>query len=1016
MFSIPRAHVTLLICIFVLTEVQTSRYALADSCSSTPIPSGVLPQNVDAAAKTQNLPSNLQFDVLTQHNNIARTGSITHENILTPASVSGGTFGYLGSVSVNGKIYAQPLYVEKAAVQCGEEGRRQLTNTDVAFIATLENVVYAIDVDRQEVCWKTQPLGCGERAQGMLGMDESHEGNVHVGIVATPVVDIHKSVLYAVTRNYDTASNAHFFLNTLDTRTGTLIARVEARADNPLECGGHTFAPRVHNNRPGLLLVDNKLFVAFGSTRGEDDSVDYHGFVLGFDVANPARPKPLPNIFCTTPQTLGGGIWMSGNGLASDGSSIYFSTGNGAYHVANGDIVDPENQVPDKPQESEFPDSFVKLQIANLRLGWGYTDIRTEDEFHKVPYLFDQSACRSPSRTTIARCRKHTIFWARERSDADVGSSGVLLLGNRLIGGGKDGRLDVLDTNSHSLSQSFLAFIDLDTKNGTDPDYSTQYDYRPFPWYVGPNLHGSLVAWDVHQRPDSPFIYVYGWSEKDALKRFRFVPEAGKFLEQDAQDASPADPTPSAHGSVISALKSMPGGMLSISANGINDGIVWATIEEPYAPSHASHHTCSDGVEDCVGCYLQNGSFVEYCDAKQGYVPGRLYAFSADDNGIGELPLLWGDKRTRTPNNLIPRYSKFTPPTIGHGKVIVATANDEIRFYGLRTSNCSSCQGVATTLGEVIAVWNDEGSNAYAFYPSNGDSFDSHSRWETKPSDQWSASARWFSGDFDGDGLTDALAVWNDGGANTLTVRRSTGNGFVTQQWAIRDGKWVDSSEWLTGDFNGDGLCDVAVMWNDNGKVSVSVYLSDGLRFEHPLPWAKRDGGWGDAAKWVLGDFNGDGLADIASIWNDAGTNTITVRRSTRGSFKTEQWRLNDGGWVDSTKWVAGDFDGDGRCDIAALWNDQGKMTIAVYRSSGLQFAPHKPWALRDGGWDDSVKFVSGDFNGDGRADILSIWNNSGINTFTIRKSTGSSFSASPLPLQDGSWIQATKWLAGTFR
>ena len=62
--------------------------------------------------------------------------------MLTPASLATGHYGLLGRVAVQGRIYAQPLYIEKAAVIC--DGRLQ--SRDVAFVATLENRVYAIDV------------------------------------------------------------------------------------------------------------------------------------------------------------------------------------------------------------------------------------------------------------------------------------------------------------------------------------------------------------------------------------------------------------------------------------------------------------------------------------------------------------------------------------------------------------------------------------------------------------------------------------------------------------------------------------------------------------------------------------------------------------------------------------------------------------------------------------------------------------------------------------------------------
>src|SRR5262249_16141261 len=50
-----------------------------------------------------------QTDVLTQHNDNARTGLNAHETLLTPATVSGGTFRKIGEIPVDGQVYAQPL-------------------------------------------------------------------------------------------------------------------------------------------------------------------------------------------------------------------------------------------------------------------------------------------------------------------------------------------------------------------------------------------------------------------------------------------------------------------------------------------------------------------------------------------------------------------------------------------------------------------------------------------------------------------------------------------------------------------------------------------------------------------------------------------------------------------------------------------------------------------------------------------------------------------------------------------
>ena len=777
------------------------------------------------------------------------------------------------------------------------------------------------------------------------------------------------------------------------------MSTVEIQSDGVDGCGGHAFNPSAHNDRAGLLLVGNKVFLAFGATIGEDNTTDFHGFIIGVDVTDPAHLRLLPHVFCTTPTMDGGGIWMGGGGPASDGSSIYALTGNGAY-TFNGDIVNPQTSILDAPTAGNYPESFVKVRASDLAVEAGYTDTR---KFPAPPYVFD-----NVDLTPVGGKTHRSIFWARERSDADLGSAGVLLLGNRLIGGGKDGRLYVLDTGPMSHVQDFLAFFDADNNEGTNLARDLTFNFNTT-WYGGPNIHGTPVAWDVRTRAATPYVFVYAWSEKDSLKRFSFNPATGSF--SGAVDATAANPSPGPHGSVMSGFKSMPAGMLSLSANGAADGIIWATLQEPYPNAHLQHPNCWGSLPgqpvDCAGCFLSNGKFVPYCDATRGYVQGRLYAFAADDNGIGQLPLLWGDKRSEHPNNAISRYAKFTPPTVAHGKILVATANDEVRIYGLRNCATTNCNPPAKRVDDLLAPWNDASSATFAMYASTGSTFSPHTQWKIRDGG-WGDSIRWLPGDFNGDGLADVLAVWNDAGSNTLTLRRSTGSGLIAEHWAIRQGPWVDSTHWVSGDFNGDGLTDVAAIWNDAGTATVTVFLSTGTRFETRTDWAKHDGGWADNINWVSGDFDGDGLADIVAIWNDAAQNTLTVRRSVRSAFRTEHWDVRDGGWMDSTKWVAGDFDGDGRCDIAGVWNDAGSATFAVFRSIGLHFAPHTQWKIRDGGWGDSIQWVAGDFNADGLSDIVAIWDDGGTNTLTVRQSTGTTFVTKHWDVHDGGWVNST--------
>jgi hypothetical protein len=226
----------------------------------------------------------------------------------------------------------------------------------------------------------------------------------------------------------------------------------------------------------------------------------------------------------------------------------------------------------------------------------------------------------------------------------------------------------------------------------------------------------------------------------------------------------------------------------------------------------------------------------------------------------------------------------------------------------------------------------------------------------------------------------------------------------------------MDTTAWLPGDYNGDGVTDLAAPWNNGGQASIAVYLSDGENFPGWTQWTDRDGGWGDSIKWLSGDFNGDGKSDIAAAWNNDGITTLTVRESFGDHFGHQHWSLNAGRWFNSSSFVVGDYNGDGRDDIAQLWNDMGHNSIKVSFSDGAGFASPISWSHRDGGWGNTIKWAPGDFNGDGRSDIVAAWNNGGNNTLTMRVSDGSRFTQEHWAIDAGGWMDSTAWCSGTFQ
>lgn len=991
------------------------------------------------AKSVQNDPANTAFDILTQHNDNARSGTTKNETLLTPTNVKK-SFGLIATVPVDGIIYAQPLYVEKAAVMCGGV----VQNANIAFVVTLANMIYAIDVDKHTVCWSRWTGGTGEDATPILGFDPAAEGagKTKVGIVSTPVIDTDNSVMYVVAREYSVAAKAaSFYLYVVDTGTGHIKHRQLVANDGKQGCNGKAFNADVQTNRPGLLRVStstaHKLYLGFGSAKGENGpkAADYRGWVLGFDITNPNAPVAMNQAFCSTPldakggPEFGAGVWMSGAGLASDGLHIYFTTGNGAYPFASGTTNVDVTKIHNSPRAGEYPDSFVAVD-QGLVTASGYTDDRPQSAFGSQ-YDF----------------QGRTIFGARERGDADLGSGGVLLVNGFLIGGGKDGRLYSLQggaLNKFSMKQSFQAFFDGDRNadSGGNPDYGYRTTYAfDSEFYAGPNIHNGLVAWDVSARIPN-HVYVYGWAEKETLKRFSFNTSTGLFddaidagdtLAQLAQSTETRIPSPSsAHGSVMSPLRSMPGGMISVSSNGANDGIVWGVVEEPYPTTRGSDNgrgenrcgtqppsaDCPNCNSDCDGCALTGGKFAEYCDGTQGYVAGRLYAFAADDDGHGYLPILWGDRRSGSPNNAIPGYSKFTPPTIAHGKVLVpgnnnpVTAKSELRIYSLNP--VAKPKPPVRPVDDLVVGWNDANNTVtWGLYASTGaGTFQPATSWAPQDGG-WGASPI-LAGDFDGDGKTDVAALWSDVTGRYITVRRSTGTTWSTSTWRHSGGTWTDATnaQWLAGDFDGDGRSDLVEARNDGGLCTFTVWQSAGTHFMAPVQWLTQNGDWGFDQRWVAGDFNGDALTDIAAVWNNAGTNNVTVRLSTRQSFRLGKTWSTQGGWEPSTVWLGGDFDQDGRSDLMAVWNSGGSVAFGLFSSQGGGFANPFPWNNLGGGWIDApaVKWQAGDFDGDGRTDVVSVWNNAG-NTMTIRTANATTSWQS----HDG-WLDSSIWLAGHFR
>src|ERR1700750_3030008 len=93
-----------------------------------------------------------QTNVLTYHNDNARTGQNLAEATLRPASVKTDAFGKLFTVPVDGKVDAQPLYVSGITIPGNGE-------YNVVYVATEHDSVYAFNARNGHIFWHVSLLG-----------------------------------------------------------------------------------------------------------------------------------------------------------------------------------------------------------------------------------------------------------------------------------------------------------------------------------------------------------------------------------------------------------------------------------------------------------------------------------------------------------------------------------------------------------------------------------------------------------------------------------------------------------------------------------------------------------------------------------------------------------------------------------------------------------------------------------------------------------------------------------------
>ena len=460
---------------------------------------------------------------------------------------------------------------------------------NVVYVATMHNTVYAFDADNPKTpnpLWETSLEPSVPLPDANIGNSGYHDISVEVGILSTPVISLDHNALYIVSFTKDDNGYSHW-LHALDLLTG------EEKFGGPTQISASVPGTGDGSINGSVTFISNKQLQRTGLLLAND--IVYIAFASYGDIdpyhgwvfGYSATNLALVALFNDTPNGQEGGIWQAGQGPTADSEgNLYLLTGNGSF----------------SPNGSALGNSFVKLKPDLTLADWFSPYNRNE--------LNDQ--------------------------DCDLGSSGILLIPgtNLILGGGKEGIFYLLDRNNLGRDNS---------ANGNDAQIVQSFAVVSNPNCITKDstqthhIHGGPLYWNG---PNGPYVYV--WPENDYLKAFKLV--NGQFQTKAALQSTTTKPRGIAGGS-----PGMPGGMLSISANGrtAGTGIVWAS--HPYDRN-----------------------------ANTQVVTGILRAYNASDL----KQELWHSKQNSIRDD-VGNFAKFCPPTVANGKVYLATFSGYLAVYGL---------------------------------------------------------------------------------------------------------------------------------------------------------------------------------------------------------------------------------------------------------------------------------------------------------------------------------------------
>jgi hypothetical protein len=432
--------------------------------------------------------------------------SNANETILTPQNVGSSQFSKVFSYPVDGSIFAQPLYV--ANVSIPGQGTH-----NVVYVVTESDGIYAFDADGLQTAplWYVSLINPANGITAPNCYSVVGPCNIYptIGITGTPAIDPVTGTMYFDAMTLENGTYFHR-IHAMDITSGAekfggpVVVQASAPGKGLGNVGGViSFVPQHDINRPGILLMNGVIYVVYGGSA--------HGWVMGYNATTLAQLYVL----LLSPNSYASGVWMTGEGLQTDGlGNIYFATDDAPFDANAG-------------TKDDYGDTLLKLSGS----------LAIEDYFTPM----DQ-ACRLTN-------------------DLDLGSAGPLLLPtqsgpnpNEIIIAGKGGA--PCDLWSGGVYAAPIYVVDRDNLgkyNATQDQVIQEVQGAP---------HGYWSNTSYWAGPTANYFYAAG---VDAWGG------SGDFLKQFTLTNGQLSTTP-----VAMSPSTLPvGGTPYVSSNGNTNGVLW---------------------------------------------------------------------------------------------------------------------------------------------------------------------------------------------------------------------------------------------------------------------------------------------------------------------------------------------------------------------------------------------------------------------------------------------------------